>query len=699
MRNWLALLLISVLVSSCGGGSAGSGGNPSGLSIPVGTVSGTTFDGLISSANVSIYDFTTGAKGAQLAQSVSDGTGHYSISLKVESRPILIEITGGSYFEEAGAGYQIALNNNKLTALTNYTSGTTVNNAVTTFTHMAAGLAAYQISKGTAVAVAIDNANGRVSTLTGFDILTTMPVQITAQINGNSTLTPELRYGFLAGAISSWTYSHAPAAHAHVTPYTSIDFAQLIYQDISADGILDGKGFDGTGSLVQLSFGPTPLNVDVYRFGIGAGMIQMAANARNKSSLAVADVLPFATSYIASTDAMFNGVAPAAFVAPTVTIAAPVANSVVNGLLNVAATTDSNVGLAKVELLVDTVLKATATNLTAPTFQIDTTAYVDGIHSIGVAATDLTGKVTTRSVSITINNTAPAVSITAPVATAAGPLTISATTNSSAGLSKVELLVDDVSIAIAASVTAPTFTFNTTVYSDGVHTISVRATSLGGLVSISSVQVAFLNNPPVVSVSAPAVNGWLTGSAAAITATATSANMLTSVEFLIDGTSVGFAGNLTAPAYSLDTTALTDGTHTVIVRATDNLGLVTSTASRTFRVDNTLPTALGSTPGVPLFTPFPPMKICAKDALSGVGVISDVTTSVTAAYGGVDNTTSLLNPVPCGAFWTLPTVVNDVVNVCDVAGNCTGFKVCSGMDLGYNVFLGLVAGASTVCPM
>jgi len=103
MRNNLALLISLVFLTACGGG-AGSGSSPTSSTIPIGVVSGTSFDGLIIGGTVSVYDFTTGAKGALLGQTISDGNGLYSLSLQVESRPVLVEITGGYYIEEAGVG-------------------------------------------------------------------------------------------------------------------------------------------------------------------------------------------------------------------------------------------------------------------------------------------------------------------------------------------------------------------------------------------------------------------------------------------------------------------------------------------------------------------------------------------------------------------------------------------------------------------
>jgi uncharacterized membrane protein len=467
-----------------------------------------------------------------------------------------------------------------LSALVNYTTGSTTHASLTTFTHLAAGLAAYEVKSGKGVVAAIDDANLRVSTLTGLDILTTTPTLITDSINSSSSLTPELKYGMLAGAISMWTYKHTPssAASPHLLPYTSIDFAQVLYQDISADGILDGFGLDSSGNSGQLSFGIVPLGVDVYRLGIGAAMVQMAADKNNKTGLTGASVLTFAKSYIASTDAIFNSVVPVPFAAPTVTVSAPAANSTVSNLLSVAASTQSLIGVSTVELLVDGASVATGTNLTAPTFKLDTTTFVDGAHVIGVRATDCGGLVTTTSVSVTLNNVAPTVTFTAPAsnATVSGQLAVTATTQSIVGLNKVELLIDNVSISTSTTnLAAPTFSINTTTHLDGIHTISLRATTLGGLVTVSSIQVMFANVAPVVVITSPAPNIFVSGPLN-VTAKTQSIVGLGSVSILVDGAVVGASANTTSPTFALDTVAYTDGLHAIGVRATDINGLVTT---------------------------------------------------------------------------------------------------------------------------
>lgn len=55
----------------------------------------------------------------------------------------------------------------------------------------------------------------------------------------------------------------------------------------------------------------------------------------------------------------------------------------------------------------DNVTVATSTNLAAPTFSLDMTAYADGPHTMGVRATDLGGQVTTGTVQFNFDNTPP----------------------------------------------------------------------------------------------------------------------------------------------------------------------------------------------------------------------------------------------------------------------------------------------------
>lgn len=77
---------LSILLVACGGGGGGSA--KTGLEIPVVSVSGIAFDGLISGGSVNIYDFTAGTKGTLLATATTNTLGLYSTSIQIESRPL-----------------------------------------------------------------------------------------------------------------------------------------------------------------------------------------------------------------------------------------------------------------------------------------------------------------------------------------------------------------------------------------------------------------------------------------------------------------------------------------------------------------------------------------------------------------------------------------------------------------------------------
>ena len=396
----LIMVAFSFVLTACGGGT-----NTPPPPIPNGSVSGLAFDGLLSGGIVRIYDFTTGSKGSLLAQTTSSNIGFYSVSLQVESRALLVEVTGGAYIEEASGTQITLLSAQKLTALVNYTTGTSIQVAVTNFTHLAAGLAAYNIKNGIAVSTAIADANKRLTNWIGFNVITTLPKQINDPANASVSLSPELKAGFLSGAISSWTAKHTTTT-VHAEPFTSIHFVQLMYQDITTDGLLDGKGLDSGGLPIQLGFDLTPLDVDVYRYGLGVSLLQMANNTNNKTGITGIGVLAYVINYIANTDAMFNEVRPKTITGPTVSLTSPIANAWVSKVISLSSV-QASIGMSKLELLVDGTAVTTYTNYAAPAFTLNTVNYADGVHAIGVRATDIVGQVTTSSVQVLFDNTPP----------------------------------------------------------------------------------------------------------------------------------------------------------------------------------------------------------------------------------------------------------------------------------------------------
>lgn len=412
-----AILLLALALSSCGGGSGG--GSTSGSlppSRPAGKISGTAFDGLVVGGDVAIYDFSNGTKGALLGTAITDGNGLYSVSIVSTDKPILIEITNGFYIEEA-SGIQIQLDTaqgHKLLAVQLYQSGMPVTSSATFFTTLATGLAQYFVhTQGLTVTSAILTANQQISAWAGFDIEKTTPRDVVNPANTAPFLSDGLRYGFVSAAISELTQQvHVAAGQAAHSTWPSIAFVQKAYDDIRADGVLDGQGASGA-----LSLGGLPLNGDVYRATLAERMLQFVVGGRNNTSLAFDDVLPFATSFDHYTDALFGNqtARDIRMTAPTVNQFLPAEGDVISGSYNANALVSDAYGIAQVQYFVDGNFVATAGSPTEPVRAINTLNFANGTHAVSIHVTNLMGNTTVVTHNVTIANGSVSVGVPAYV--------------------------------------------------------------------------------------------------------------------------------------------------------------------------------------------------------------------------------------------------------------------------------------------
>ena len=260
------------------------------------------------------------------------------------------------------------------------------------------------------------------------------------------------------------------------------------------------------------------------------------------------------------------------------------------------------------------------------TYNLNTTTLTAGSHTLKVVATDSAGVAGSSQVTFTAN--APFAWIDAPVAGASlsGIAAISgwALENVSAvgpnAISSVAVLVDGAQMGVAtygtprADVCAIwpgrlgcpnigwTYNLNTATLAAGSHTLTIVATDSAGVTGSS--QVTFTANAPFVWIDAPVAGASLSG-VAAISGWAlenisdVGPNAVSSVAVLVDGAQVGVAtygtprgdvcaiwpGRLGCPnigwTYNLNTAALTAGTHTLRIVATDSAG-VTGSSQVTF---------------------------------------------------------------------------------------------------------------------
>lgn len=413
----LIISLCVLLLAGCGEGGDSSNNVPP--PVPTSAVNGAAVDGLIMNGTIRIYDFSTGNKGALLAETTTDNDGLYDVELQSESGSILIELTGGSYVEEStGVTVALDINGNEiLTALTNHVAGEPVTIAVTAYTHVAAALARHLITTGESVENAIYTANHRITQWVGLPIIETIPLDITKSANMTSSVTPAHFYGFLSGAISFWTSEHYPNP-ANVLLYgceqynvCSIDFIQTMYSDMLADGMLNGVGADD----LQLSFGTTALSPMVYRAGLALAVLDISdlvpgGQYGNNTGLTGAQLLLRARAYAASTDSLFAGVAPISIDSPAIALDSHANGAWVRATPNVTGTVVDQIGPGFVTLTVDGITTGSiAANYFAPSIAWDTTAISEGIHTIALNVNNGAGLTATALVNVTVDNTKPTV--------------------------------------------------------------------------------------------------------------------------------------------------------------------------------------------------------------------------------------------------------------------------------------------------
>src|SRR5215475_3598260 len=123
-------------------------------------------------------------------------------------------------------------------------------------------------------------------------------------------------------------------------------------------------------------------------------------------------------------------------------------------------------------------------------------------------------------------------------------------------------------------------------------TYHFRVRSTTGSVTATSADQTFTtsggaNTPPSVQVTSPAAGATLSGKVN-LTAVASDNGTVTGVQFRVDGNSVG-PDLATAPyIFVLDSSTLSNGSHSISAVATDNTGKTTTSATVAVKVDNTV---------------------------------------------------------------------------------------------------------------
>jgi len=266
----LILTILSILsLSSCGGG--GGDGDSSPQSRKTGTITGTVFDAPISGGVVTAYEYKNGVLGRELGQTKTNASGEYTLNVDSASMPVYIKVQGGGYRDPFSNNVVRTSSNGviELASVINFSEGETAQVMITPMTYMAQGLAEYKIKKeGQSASSAINSALSTINSMYGFNVNTVNPIDITTG-GHDAVATDGHKYGALLTAYSSYAYSFLENDSTGAETYTSINLARIGYDDIVADGLLDGKVLDDSRDFLEdARFGTQYITSDFYTHSV-----------------------------------------------------------------------------------------------------------------------------------------------------------------------------------------------------------------------------------------------------------------------------------------------------------------------------------------------------------------------------------------------------------------------------------------------
>lgn len=261
--RWLLAMALGALSTTalvaCGGGG---GDSNSSTSATTGTISGTATKGPVGGATVRAFAINNGVKGGQLGSAQTDSSGKFTMRVDAYSGPLMLQLHGGSYTDEAtGTRMNMLDADDMICAVPSIrvTAGSaTTGIQITPLTSMAHAWAEHM--SGGMTSTNITTANMRVGAAylgPGMDILETHPIDPTVVGSANGASIDAKNYGMMLAAMSQ-------EAHQLGMTTSSSAMVTAMHND-AADGIMDG------------TMRGTPINMNGRGGMIGGGHMMSTA--------------------------------------------------------------------------------------------------------------------------------------------------------------------------------------------------------------------------------------------------------------------------------------------------------------------------------------------------------------------------------------------------------------------------------------
>jgi hypothetical protein len=230
-----------------------------------------------------------GTKGNQIGSAQTDGQGHFSLSVGSHSGPLMLQMSGGNYMDEA-TGSQMPMDpNDVMTCVISYLSpNSTVSGIqITPLTSMAQSMA--QNMSGGMNQTNITLANNSVGKFFAInDILTTHPMNPNVNGSGLSAIQDPRNYGMSIAAMSQYAKNTG-------MPHSS-GMVTAMMRDAS-DGRMNGLTTDQGGMMGNFHIemgggmmGGMTMPADAGTRGLADAMAQFINSPMNRSGLTIQDM-------------------------------------------------------------------------------------------------------------------------------------------------------------------------------------------------------------------------------------------------------------------------------------------------------------------------------------------------------------------------------------------------------------------------
>lgn len=268
-----AMFTTLLLATACGGGGTSDAGVGSG---GTGYISGAVAKGPVGNATVTAFGIAGGQVSAQVGATTTDTDGNFSMAIGAYAGPVMLQVRGGSYIDEAtGAPMGMAPGDTMTVALPTLAGGATTSGVqVTPVTAMAQTLAQHRVGGMTdANITAANTAMGNYFSVT--DIVYVRPMNPLVAGSGVGAGLDAQNYGMTLAAMSKQAQSLGLGSSSAMVTALMSD---------AADGIMDGKAGSTAVQMGGMA-GAMMMPSTAGTSGLGAAMNAFMNSAQNRSGV------------------------------------------------------------------------------------------------------------------------------------------------------------------------------------------------------------------------------------------------------------------------------------------------------------------------------------------------------------------------------------------------------------------------------